>query len=323
MTSSAATPLSDRERLVIALGGNALLRRGEAGAIEEQEAHVKTVMAPVVELAARGHGIVITHGNGPVVGNIVIRNEAARDRVTPMPLFIDGADSQGGIGFLMQMVLGNALRDAGVDRPVATVITQVLVDPADPAFHHPSKPIGPFYTEREAEDLIRSREWFFREVDDGAFRRVVPSPLPLDIVEIEVIRQLHASGAIVIAAGGGGVPVVSDECGRLAGVDAVVDKDHTSALLAREMGADVFAILMEADRVYLGWGTTDEHPLKRVSAANLRTHVSEGAFASGSMLPKVQAAIEFVASTGRDVIICRADQLHEALGGHAGTRITA
>jgi carbamate kinase len=322
VTSPASTTSGDPLRLVIALGGNALLRRGGAGTIEEQQAHVEAVMAPVAALAAAGHDIFITHGNGPVVGNIVVRNEAARDQVTPMPLFVDGADSQGGIGFLLQMVLGNALRDAGVDRQVVTVVTQVVVDPADPAFHRPTKPIGPFYTEHEAEQLIRVQKWFFHEESDGTFRRVVPSPVPLDIVEADVIRRLGESGTIVIAAGGGGVPVVRDDQGRLSGVDAVIDKDHTGALLADEIGADLLVMLMEAEHICLGWGTEHEHPLKRVSVTALRAHIAEGAFAVGSMLPKAEAAASFVEASGHDAIVCRADDLASALAGAAGTRVT-
>ncbi len=312
-------------RLLIALGGNAILRRKDAGTFREQSAHVESTMRPVAALAADGHEIVLTHGNGPIVGNIVIRNEAARDEIAPMPLFVDGADSQGGIGFLLQMVLGNELRDLGSDRPVATVVTQVEVDLGDPAFQDPTKPIGPYYGKDEAERLTRNEGWFFTEQEQerGTFRRVVPSPLPLRIVEADVVRRLADSGIVVIAAGGGGVPVIEGQGGRLEGVDAVVDKDHSSALLAREIGADLFVVLMEEDRVYLAYGTLGQRPIERITALELRSLAVSDAFAKGSMRPKVLAVTGFVDATGRDAVICCAEEFRSALRGDAGTRVTS
>ena len=310
------------ERLVLAVGGNALLRAEDSGSIEEQAARARGVLRHVARLAADDREIVLTHGNAPIVGNILLRNEAARDTVTPMPLYIDDADSQGGIGFLMQNTLENELSSLGVDRGVVTLVTQVQVDPADPAFHRPTKPVGPRYTEEQAERLLRLEDWYFSEETDGAFRRVVPSPLPMRIIEIAAVRELMAAGTVVIACGGGGVPVVESEDGSLEGIDAVVDKDLASSLLARELDADLLVILMEEDRVYLGWGTDHATGLDEVELDDLDAHIEAGAFDEGSMLPKARAVAEFVRATGREALVCRAEDLSTALAGESGTRIT-
>lgn len=311
-------------RMVIALGGNALLRRGDRGTIEEQYLRADAVMRHVADLAEHGHKLVITHGNGPIVGNIVLRNEAARATVPPMPLFIDDADSEGGIGLMLQMALHNRLRERRIARAVITVVTQVVVDPDDPAFSAPDKPIGPYYTPFERDEAAASEPaWSFAEVEPGAWRRVVASPRPLRVVEAPVIARTIEHGDIVIAAGGGGVPVVEGADGALCGVDAVIDKDRTSALLGAQTGASMLLVLMEEDAVYLGYGQPGAQALARVRVAELRAHLDAGEFAAGSIAPKVEAACDFVEETGGECVICRAEDLVDALNGQAGTRVTA
>lgn len=311
-------------RIVVALGGNAILRRGDRGTIEEQFLRADAVMRHVADIVERGHKLVITHGNGPIVGNIVARNECARGEIPPMPLFIDDADSEGGIGLMLQMTLHNRLRERHVARAVVTVVTQVVVDPLDAAFSRPDKPIGPYYPEREMRGLAAEEpEWEFARQIDGTWRRVVPSPVPLKVVEAPVVTRLSEHGDIVIAAGGGGVPVVEDADGTLHGIDAVIDKDRSSALLGLQTGAQVLAILMEEDAVYLGYGTKEARPLRRVGCGELRRHLAEDAFAAGSIAPKVEAACEFVEHGGRECVICRAEDVTEALSGRVGTHVTA
>jgi carbamate kinase len=317
------TGSGDVRRYVVALGGNALVAEGDTGSIEEQDARAAAALGSVAGLAARGHEIVLTHGNGPVVGNIVLRNEAARDTITPMPLYIDDADSQGGIGFMLERVLRNEMADRGVSRDVVALVTQVLVAAGDPAFRSPSKPIGPRFSEEDAERLARNEGWFFREGSQGRFRRVVPSPAPQRILEERSIRGLLAEGAIVIACGGGGVPVVESESGRFEGVEAVIDKDRSSALLATSLDADALIILMEADAIFTDWGTERARRLRRTDVAELESLLDAGAFEAGSIVPKVEALCDFVRSTGREGLVCRADQLDLCLAGRTGTRVAA
>jgi carbamate kinase len=310
-------------RLVVALGGNAILRHGDDGTIETQYLRASRAMSHIAPLARAGHALVLTHGNGPVVGNIVLRNEAARAMVAPMPLYIAGADSEGGIGVMLQMTLGNALRAADVSRDVATVITQTVVDADDPAFERPTKPIGPYYS---AEKVAAMREaeptWVFVDTPDCGWRRAVASPLPTRIVEAPVIERLVASGVAVIAAGGGGVPVLESPDGVLCGVDAVVDKDWSSALLARDIDADALVILMEEDRLYLGWSGPEPRAVERLSPEEASGLVASGALETGSVAPKVAACASFSRETGRPAIICRVEDLESALRGEAGTRVS-
>ena len=316
-------PPGEPLRLVIALGGNAVLRRGESGTIEEQFLHADAVMRHVADIAERGHRLILTHGNGPIVGNIVLRNEAAREEIPPMPLFIDNADSEGGIGLMLQMVLYNRLRERRIARTVLAVVTQVVVDADDPAFDRPTKPIGPWYTDTQMRRVHREEPgWVFAE-HTGGWRRVVPSPRPVRIVEAPAITRLAEHGDIVIAAGGGGVPVVEEADGSLSGVDAVVDKDWASAVLALQAGAQTLAILMEEDAVYLGYDTPEQRPLAQVNAVEMLRHIEAGKFAEGSMLPKVEAAVHFVEHGGRETVICRAEDVTEALSGRAGTHVVA
>ncbi len=311
-------------RLVVALGGNAMLRRGDDGSIGTQIRRADAAMEHVAKLAGAGHLLCVTHGNGPVVGNIVVRNEAARDKIPPMPLYIAGADSEGGLGLMLQMSLGNAVDEVPVDRQVLTVITQVVVDRNDPAFLRPTKPIGPYYDADELKAL-RAEEptWDFVEVPDCGWRRVVPSPRPKRIVEAEPIRHLMECGDIVIAAGGGGVPVVEGPARHLTGIDAVIDKDWASALLAEEVDADLLIILMESDRVYTAWGTPDQRGIASLTVSEADDLLASGSLSEGSIGPKVGASAWFVRATGRDAVICRTEDLIEALAGRAGTRIVS
>jgi carbamate kinase len=309
-------------RLVVALGGNAMLRRGDDGTIQVQYQRAREAMLHVAKLAGAGHLMVVTHGNGPVVGNIVLRYEAYRDTLPPMPLYIAGADSEGGLGLMLQMTLGNAVDDVPVDRQVLTIVTQVVVDRDDPAFLDPTKPIGPYYGLAELKEL-RAKEptWAFVEEGDHGWRRVVPSPRPKRIVEAEPIRRLMEFGDIVIAAGGGGVPVVEGPARHLTGIDAVIDKDWASALLAQQVDADLLIILMEADRVYSGWGTPDQRGIDRVTADEAEVMIAAGECAVGSIGPKVGASAWFARTTGREALICRTEDLEAALAGEAGTRV--
>lgn len=317
-SADAATPLT----LVVALGGNAILRRGDDGGIATQFVRAEEATTHVARLAVADHRIALTHGNGPVVGNIVLRNEAARGDVPPMPLYIADADSQGGIGFMLQVSLENALAADGVARAVATVVTQVVVEADDPAFAHPSKPIGPFYTSDQLE-AVRAAEptWCFTQVAGQGLRRVVPSPHPVRIVEAEVIAGLVAAGTITIAAGGGGVPVTRGADGRLTGVDAVIDKDWASALLADDIGADTLIVAMEADRLYLDWTGARVRPVARLTTERARELLASGALEEGSIAPKVAACAWFAERTGRPAIMCRVEDIEAALTGNAGTRV--
>ncbi len=306
--------------LVVALGGNAIVRRGEAGTIEQQEAHAAAALAPVADLIADGARVVLTHGNGPVVGNILERGEAARDRIPPMPVWIADADSQGGIGSMLQLVLRDLCARRGCASDVVTLVTHVVVDRADPAFARPTKPIGPWYARERAEALSAEEGWAFREVPGRGWRRVVPSPAPLAIVEADSVASLSASGHTVIAAGGGGIPVERLADGSLRGVDAVIDKDATAALLARTLRASALAILMEADAVYAGFGTPGARPLATLTAEEAAAMSASDEFEPGSISPKLAAAAAF-ARGGGEAVICSGERLAAALRGEAGTRV--
>jgi carbamate kinase len=306
---------------IVSLGGNALIRRGERGTIEEQFDHARSCMKQVSAMAEEGCHIVITHGNGPIVGNIVLRNEAAKNTVPPMPLYICDADSEGGIGYMLQQTIYNHLRSIQYAGEAVTVITQVVVDEHDEAFRNPSKPIGPFYSEAEAAKVTGEKGWKFVEDSGRGYRRVVPSPRPRKIIEAEVIRKLCQLGVIVIAAGGGGVPVVELRNGDLRGVDAVVDKDLSTSLLAREIGAEIFINLTQVDAVSLDYGKSYQRELREVCLADIKKYLAEGHFPQGSMGPKIEAAVEFLEAGGKEVIITSPERMGDALKGRAGTRI--
>jgi carbamate kinase len=280
-------------------------------------------MRGVADLISAGLTVVLSHGNGPIVGNIVIRNEAARDVIPPMPLDVCGADSQGGIGYMLQQVLGNELRARGIFNTVVSLVTQCVVHPDDPAFKNPTKPIGPFYAREKAEALGREKGWEMQEDDAGrGYRRVVPSPKPLEIVEWDAIRGLCAQGFIVIASGGGGIPVARTD-GQLAGLEAVIDKDHAASVMARQLGAERLVMLTNVPYVAVDYGKPTQRNLARVSVDEARALLGNGQFPPGSMGPKMEAAIEFVESGGEEAIVTTPEELYGAMEGRNGTHIVA
>jgi carbamate kinase len=308
--------------IVVALGGNALAQPGEEGTITQQFRHTRESLGAVVELAREGWRIAIVHGNGPQVGNELIRNEQSRHLLPPLPLGVLVAATEGWIGYMIQQSLQNALAKAGVDRQVVTLVTQVLVDPDDPELERPSKPIGRTMDEETARSLAAELGGDVRETK-GGWRRVVPSPRPTAIVERPMVRSLVAEGHLVIAAGGGGCPVyVHGEWG-LEGIDAVVDKDRAAAILGRDIGAEVLVILTDVECVYLDYGKPTQRALRRVTVDEAEALLKGGELGEGSMAPKVEAAASFVRGGGKRAIIARLDQGREAVAGEAGTEIFA
>lgn len=297
-------------RIVVALGGNALSKRGEPMTPENQRANIRRAAVELAELVKAGHSLVITHGNGPQVGLLAL--QAAATPGTPFPLDVLDAETAGMIGYVIQQELGNLVKG----RPVATLLTQVRVDPRDPAFATPAKPIGPVYDEVTAHRLAAERGWTVAP-DNDKWRRVVASPKPLEILEAEVLAFLVARGVVVICAGGGGIPVVKLDSGGVIGVEAVIDKDLASSLLARQLAADMLVMLTDVDAVYLDWGTPKARPLGQVQAGEL----SAAAFAAGSMGPKVEAAIGFTTKTGKPAAIGRLEDAVEIVAGRRGTHI--
>ncbi|MBX6362331.1 MAG: carbamate kinase [Gemmatimonadetes bacterium] len=307
--------------VVVALGGNALLPPGRRGDIHEQFAFARTSLAPIVALARDGWQIAIVHGNGPQIGDELLRNELAHEELPPLPLGVLVAATAGWIGYMIQQSLENALEREGIDRRVVTLITQVLVDPEDPATTEPTKPIGRVFTDRgKAEALARRLGWTIAPAD-GGWRRLVPSPRPLAIVEGSLVRRLLDAGTIVIAAGGGGTPVYRDPVLRLEGVDAVIDKDRAAQVLALDIGAEALLILTNVDGVYRKWGTPQQELLRSISAAEAEAMLRAGEFGRGSMGPKVEAAIAFVRGGGGRAYIGRLDQGLETIRGETGTLI--
>ncbi|MEW5983859.1 MAG: carbamate kinase [Acidobacteriota bacterium] len=305
---------------LVAVGGNSLIRAGEKGTIPEQRANTARTAESIVQIVRLGYRVVVTHGNGPQVGAALLRSERAADQVYSHPLDVCVASTQGEIGYLLQQSLRHELGLAGLNTPVVTMLTQVVVSPDDPAMHRPTKPVGPFYSAREA--AVRRSQLGWNVVEDAArgYRRVVPSPEPLEIVEEEVIRQLIAAGAIVIAAGGGGVPVVRTGRG-LRGVEAVIDKDRASALLGSRLRADLFVISTDASRVYLDFKKPSQRPIGRATVSEMQRHYDEGQFPPGNMGPKIDSALRFLRAGGREVIITSYEQLLDAVRGEAGTHI--
>ena len=312
-----------KQLIVVALGGNAILQPGQKGTFEEQMANVHVTCEQLAQMVDSGkYKIVVTHGNGPQVGNLLLQNEAGKDVAAPMPLFVCGAESQGLIGFMMQQNLGNLLAEKGKGGiPIATVVTQVVVDKDDPAFTNPTKPVGPFYSADEAKALETEKGYNVREDAGRGWRRVVPSPNPIEINEKDAIRQLVDARSIVIASGGGGIPVVREN-GKLVGVDAVIDKDLAGERLAADVGASVFMVLTDVDQVKLNYKTPEEKGLSSITVAEAKAYAAEGHFAKGSMEPKVRAAIRFVESGGEKAVITSLDRAVDALEGKAGTTIT-
>jgi carbamate kinase len=305
---------------LIAIGGNSLIRAGEKGTIAEQLANTRRTAQGIVQIIRAGFRVVVTHGNGPQVGAALLRSERAADQVYTHPLDVCGATTQGEIGYLLQQSLQAELAEAGLTTPVVALVTQTVVSPDDPAMSHPAKPVGPFYSEGEARAKQARFGWTIVEDAARGYRRVVPSPEPLEIVEEGVIRRLVDTGVLVIAAGGGGIPVVRR--GRaLRGVEAVIDKDRASALLAARLGTDCFVISTDTDRVYLHYKKAGQQPLGRVTAAEMEAHHRAGQFPPGNMGPKVESALRFLRNGGHEVIITSCERLLDAVRGEAGTHI--
>ncbi len=315
--------MAEERTIVIALGGNALAQPGEEGTITQQFHHTRESLGAVVELAREGWRIAIVHGNGPQVGNELIRNEQSRHLVPPLPLGVLVAATEGWIGYMIQQSLQNALYRAGVKRQVVTLVTQVRVDPADPELKRPTKPIGRTLDEATARAQAAELGGDVAEVK-GGWRRVVPSPRPVEIVESPMIRSLVAEGHLVIAAGGGGCPVYPDARwgGGWEGLDAVIDKDRAAAILGRDIGASVLVILTDVECVYLDYGKETQRAATRLTLAEAEALLESGGLGAGSMAPKVEAAAAFVRAGGRRAIIARLDQGREAVAGGAGTEIT-
>lgn len=308
---------------VVALGGNALIRRGEAGTFDQQMAHIEESVAPIARVAAAGLPLIVTHGNGPVVGRLLLQAELAKAEVPMMPLHIMDAETQGSVGFLLQQALSNHLSASGLRRQVIAVITRVVVDPDDPSFSTPTKPVGTFYSRDDAERIQRERGWIMQEDSGRGSRRRVPSPLPVRIPEAEIIGGLASHGVVTIAAGGGGVPVVERPDGTLVGVDAVVDKDRASALLGVQTGAERLVILTSVDAAYADFGTPAQKSLERLTHTQAERLLAEGQFPPGSMGPKIEAAVAFLRGGGREVRIGLPEQMDALLAGRAGTLLVA
>ena len=308
------------KQILIAVGGNSLIRAGEKGTVAEQWVNARRTAAAIARLICAGHHIVVTHGNGPQVGAQLLRSERASDQVPGQTLDVCGAASQGEIGYLLAQSLCDELAGADLRVPVVSMVTQTVVRADDPAMTHPTKPIGPFYSRARAEELQQQLHWEIVEDAARGYRRVVPSPEPIEIVELDVIRELMGRGVLVIACGGGGIPVVRQGC-ELRGIEAVIDKDRASALLASTLGADVFAISTDVDFVYLDYKKPTQRQLARVTASELEAHYKAGEFPAGNMGPKVESALRFLRAGGKEVVITSYQHLSEAIEGKMGTHV--
>jgi carbamate kinase len=306
--------------MLLAVGGNSLIRAGEKGTIAEQRSNAQRTAAQIVGLIRAGYRIVLTHGNGPQVGAELLRSERGASQVPGLPLDVCDASTQGEIGYLLQQSLQTELEQAGLRVPVATVLTQCLLSPDDPSMKHPSKPIGPFYSRADAQERKRLFGWEIVEDAARGYRRVVPSPEPIDIVELDVIRDLVERDVLVIACGGGGIPVVWSN-GRLQGVEAVIDKDRASALLASHLGVDLFVISTDTDYVYLDYKKPKQRLLRRVSAEELEEYASAGHFPPGNMGPKIESVLSFLRNGGKEAVITSCENLCSAVAGSAGTHM--
>jgi len=308
---------------VVALGGNALLRGDEKGTIEEQNKNTYETLKNLIYLVKDGYNLVISHGNGPQVGNILMRNDAGEDnyQIPQMPLDICVADSQGGIAYMLERILRNILKEEGIDKNVISLVTEVVVSKDDPAFQNYTKRVGKIYTKAQADALTQKKGWEFKKSPkaEDAWRRVVPSPKPIEIMNENIIKDLVSSGNIVIAAGGGGIPVYYDDKGMVQPLEAVIDKDNASALMAQRIGADEFYILTDVPFVYANYGTPEQEILEFLDAKDTKKHLENNTFGEGNMSPKIEAALSFVEGGGTKSVITEATQLSDR---SIGTRIT-
>ena len=310
------------KRIVIALGGNAILKAHQKGIVEEQLENIRITWEQILKMIAEGLKIIITHGNGPQIGNLLIQQEEAHSKVPAMPMDVCGAMSQGQIGYMLEQVLYNLLQADGINRDVLTVITQVMVDSDDPAFKNPTKPVGPFYDAEMKERYEREKNYIIKEVKPGnhrPFRRVVPSPNPLRILEAKALKRLVDAGIIIIASGGGGIPIAMDSKGDYHGVEAVIDKDLAGEKLAEAVIADLLLILTDVEKVFLDFGTPKQMALDLVQLEKAKAYQREGHFSPGSMGPKVEACVRFLEFGGERAIITSLDKASSALEGKAGT----
>jgi carbamate kinase len=314
-----ATPGNGRT-VVVALGGNAILQPGQVGTFEEQLVNVDGATRRIAQMVVDGYRVVMTHGNGPQVGNLLIQQEVASKLVAPMPMDVCGAMSQGEIGYMLEQTLHNHLRKRRLKVPVVTLLTQVVVDAKDPAFARPSKPVGPFYDEARAKTMMLEQAFAMKEDAGRGWRRVVPSPEPVEIVPREAIVDLVRDGALVVCSGGGGIPVVRARNGALSGVDAVIDKDLAAMRLAMDVEADILLILTDVPQVYIDYRGPDQRALDVVTLPEMERYAAEGHFKAGSMGPKVDAAMRFVRGGGEAIVASLTD-VNRALAGQAGTHI--
>ena len=306
--------------MLIAVGGNSLIRAGETGTVAEQWANARRTASAIVQLIQDGYHLVVTHGNGPQVGAQLLRSERASDQVPGQTLDVCGAASQGEIGYLLSQSLRDELAAHGLDMQVVSIVTQTVVRADDPAMLHPSKPIGPFYSQTQAEERQCALGWHIVEDAGRGYRRVVASPEPVGIIELDVIRSLVDQGVLVVACGGGGIPVI--QYGReLKGVEAVIDKDRASALLAAQLNVDIFAISTDIDFVYLDFNRPTQRALECITASELAAHYKAGHFPKGNMGPKIESALRFLEQGGREVVITSYQHLRDAVAGKMGTRI--
>ncbi|WP_224788614.1 carbamate kinase [Pandoraea terrae] len=313
----------DQQRVLVAFGGNACYPPNIKGTAEEQFSLIAQACEHLVRILQGGYRLVLTHGNGPVVGNILFRMARTAQELEPMPMDVCVAHSQGGMGYMLQQSLLNAMRSAGMTDSVTSIVTQVEVDAGDPAFANPTKPVGKFFSAAEADKLSQGTGWQFVEDSGRGYRRVVASPAPRRILDVPAIEALLAAGVIPIAGGGGGIPVVRDGAGDLHGVAAVIDKDFTSAMLAAELGAGTLVMLTGVERVALDFGKPTQRFLDQIDAAEARRHMRDGQFPPGSMGPKIAAALQYLEAGGKTAVITSLDRAFDALRGEAGTRIVA
>ena len=308
---------------LIAFGGNALLPDNQRGLQDEQMRNAQKAAELMVHIVRKGYELIVVHGNGPQVGNLLIQMEEAVTKIPPYTLDVCDAMTEGSMGFMLERAITNELRRRSLDKEVASPVTQVVVDGDDPAFAKPTKPVGPFYSKYRAQMLAREKKWTMVEDAGRGYRKVVPSPRPIDVVPKWVIRDLVHAGRVVVAAGGGGIPVIINSRGLFEGVEAVIDKDYAASLLAREVGADLFIILTAIERVSVNFGKPDQREVPVLTVEEAKKYLAEGQFPAGSMGPKIRAAVEYIEAGGREVLITKDTHLKAALLNRSGTRIIA
>lgn len=312
----------NKKLAVVAIGGNAVNRPGESPTAENMIKAVRTTASYLADMVQMGYSLIVTHGNGPQVGNILIQQDLAKDTIPPFPMDLCGSMTQGYLGYMIAQELHNIFIERKIKKEVCTVVSQVVVDENDDGFKNPSKPVGPFYSAEYANKMHTEKGWTVKEDSGRGWRKVVPSPIPEDVIEKDAIKNLIEKDYIVVAAGGGGIPVVRQSNGMLKGVEAVIDKDRASALLAGIMNADELIILTAVEKVCLNYNKPDQKELDTLTLAQAQEYISQGHFAKGSMLPKIQACVDFVRNTGKPALITDMEKLKDALAGKTGTKIT-